>query len=445
MKRREFLQNTVGVAGAMLPGAVLGQAAPCPPQTVGIAGGTSAATACTVGSAAADWQARSTGPGVVWAEDFRNANAFNKFLIRAWDRPNDLTIDTNDGILGQGALHIHCEAGSNVRSKWMRPMCAFPAGSGTWTWTGGYGSIAPQPWTTPADIGYTRGMSTGNPDGLQYTQPGSLDNSYWHLYRYGLHGHSDYWNDTRFDPNTTPWEWAKPGGKTSAEFWVQYRAKLSPSFFEVDTFTGGARTKHAWIDLAGASYHEIISVLPGEAIIDDGGTQRTKRHLFLYTNRNGVDLATMKPGETYIAPGSAWANTCTRGSGPNTCWEAPIGEWYTMLFHVIPGRHNPQMPLNTFYPENYYDACPYKDTTVEVWAHRKGESGYTQLFSMSDIPMAFASNYESGTNGPKGYNVITFDGYASSANQISTRAWDTWYDQIIFSHEFIPCPNDGMG
>lgn len=47
MKRRDFLAGTVGVAGVLGQGMVLGAAKPCPPPGLSIGGGSSASTTCT--------------------------------------------------------------------------------------------------------------------------------------------------------------------------------------------------------------------------------------------------------------------------------------------------------------------------------------------------------------------------------------------------------------
>lgn len=391
-----------------------------------------------------DWLARSTGPSVVWAHDFGDGNglsAFNKFLVRAWDRPNDLSFDSTDGIRGAGSLRMDCAAGSSIRSKWLRPLGAFPAGSGTWTWTGGYGSIAPQPWSLPADIGIANGLDSGNPGNLQHTAPGSIDNSYWYTWRRWLHGHSAYWGTTREsngDPITTPWAWATPAGLTTRDFYFQIRCKFDPSFFDVNALASvSRRTKHIYFDICGGSDQELINVVPGENVVDG----QVKRRLWLYTNRSGVDLAAFK-NSAFVQPDSAWAATCTASSAHNTCWEYPVGEWFTMLFHISLGRHNPGMSRSD--PGGTYAAAPYKDTTIEVWAHRKGESGYTKLFGMNDLAWFYNCNTENNA-GAFALNCIDINGYAGTSNGSSDLAWTRWYDQAILSYDFIACPNDGEG
>jgi len=81
MKRREFLTGTVGLAGAAFPFLGYGETRPCPPPSLGVSGGTSADGSCISVSADADWAARSSGAGVVWAHDFVSDSEMSQFLM----------------------------------------------------------------------------------------------------------------------------------------------------------------------------------------------------------------------------------------------------------------------------------------------------------------------------------------------------------------------------
>jgi len=61
MKRREFLQRSAGLAGALVPGLAMAQTRPCPPPSVAVTGGTTASSSCSPLDADADWKARSAG------------------------------------------------------------------------------------------------------------------------------------------------------------------------------------------------------------------------------------------------------------------------------------------------------------------------------------------------------------------------------------------------
>ncbi len=133
MKRREFLWTSAGAAaGDLIPSLSQGQVRPCPPPALQVAGGTSASTACGASSAgAADWLARSTGPGVIWAHNFESESAVSNYRFT-----NSVGLDktpapgstgsyvrwnSTGGILGKGCLELEQRADSNMNSYWCRP------------------------------------------------------------------------------------------------------------------------------------------------------------------------------------------------------------------------------------------------------------------------------------------------------------------------------------
>jgi len=71
MKRRDFLLESAGLAGALIPGIGLTQERPCPPPTLAVNAGTAVATACGAADAEADWQLRKS--GALQATDFRDS------------------------------------------------------------------------------------------------------------------------------------------------------------------------------------------------------------------------------------------------------------------------------------------------------------------------------------------------------------------------------------
>lgn len=125
MKRRDFLTSSagLGLAGALYP--ILGrtQAKPCPPSPLSVSGGTSVAAACNPGDAEADWLARSTGPGVVWAHDFRHAAEVDQFRYQGGigNVPDISKSDgncrriTSDGLTGGACLEINIPGNTLVK------------------------------------------------------------------------------------------------------------------------------------------------------------------------------------------------------------------------------------------------------------------------------------------------------------------------------------------
>jgi len=134
----------------MLPGVSLAEGKPCPPSPLSVAGGSSVITSCAAGDPEADWIARSTGPGVVWANDFRRPEEVDSFVYwsgsdtrrdvwltgdRRVNVPGPFQIPeeikdlypTGDGIpgTGGGSLNCHLPVGDKCRGNWARPFSAF--------------------------------------------------------------------------------------------------------------------------------------------------------------------------------------------------------------------------------------------------------------------------------------------------------------------------------
>jgi len=85
----------------------------------------------------------------------------------------------------------------------------------------------------------------------------------------------------------------------------------------------------------------------------------------------------------------------------------------------------------------------YKDTTVEVWVKRSGDSGYVLLYSKADLAWIFGDVGQGVYSlHPPGFNCFQPTGYQNVQDgQIPPRI-SYWYrfDQVIFSRQFIPAP-----
>lgn len=116
MKRRDFLTSSagLGLAGAIFPILGRAQGRPCPPSPLSVSGGSTAVSSCNPADAEADWIARSNGPGVVWAHDFRYAQEVDLFRYQGGigNVPDIGKSDgscrrvTSDGITGGACLEI---------------------------------------------------------------------------------------------------------------------------------------------------------------------------------------------------------------------------------------------------------------------------------------------------------------------------------------------------
>lgn len=88
-------------------------------------------------------------------------------------------------------------------------------------------------------------------------------------------------------------------------------------------------------------------------------------------------------------------------------------QWVTYLYHVIPGDENTP------------------NTTLEIWRALEGETTYTKIFETFDEPIDYQDVYG------KAWNAVLISAYHNGIDM--PEFWQK-YDQIIFSLEFIPCP-----
>src|SRR5579862_8043611 len=136
MKRRDFLIASAGVAGTW---PLLGRGAtqPCPPPSVTVGGKTVTTSCASSASQAADWLARATGPGVVWAHNFDTAAEVNQFRETGGygmdptgtaSGKQSSVMWQPGGFAGGGFLRISIPTGGTANGKWSRPMSAIRAG-----------------------------------------------------------------------------------------------------------------------------------------------------------------------------------------------------------------------------------------------------------------------------------------------------------------------------
>jgi hypothetical protein len=369
----------------------------------------------TVTTAEQNWLARSTGAGVVWAHDFTSdPGAVAKYLFLNTaansNAANLTTLDTTDGILGGGCLKERVPAGQRQNNAWERPFSAFPG-----------------------DRGYV------GSDVREYktilTQDCS-NNTYY--YRRGLYGHTDYAASTKnASAPTTQWEWKTHSGS----LYIQFRCKISASYFSQSLVANEGRGKFLYIDLTGGGAGELTLVAPYGATYWGNPASTLNKRYSAYTNWGYGFLYT---GDGKHQPGGAWDTTCLYGSAVNTCWEFPVDQWFTMLLHIVPGHQNAGADSST----SWMAGAANKDTQVIVYAHRQGETGYTKITEQLAFPWWWNATYESGAGygvGPAAFNAFNIRPYMGASNQVSEVEWTRKWDQIIFSTQPIACPNDGVG
>jgi len=385
MKRREFIASATSTAGILLLDSVRA-ATPCPP----ILTGASPASPCSPGDREADWLARTSGQGVVWFHDFRNKAEVDQFRWTGGYRGGNDPLDkgrpdrcrwiTSDGVTGGACLELLRPEGRLDGPGWWRPFSPLDgAGNGKGTDDPGANKTIPVQLYAPSD--------------------GSNTIAQWHneAIRPGFYGHQSYHTGTQFDGD---------------EFYFQFRVKMDPrrttsgntqvgKLFYI-TFTPYSNCNQEIVTYSGAfstsgvgapNYHRMYDGKAYGPLEDSDSLGRPGHQV-------GSDLANYGAGEY-----------CDIGSQPGNCW-AYSGGWDTLLYHLVAGRNGRD------------------ETRLVVYAAHDGETEYTKIWDI-----VYDAVFDSGHN--FGWNAIILSDYnnAQSNSEFFHR-----YDQLIFSRNFIPCP-----
>jgi hypothetical protein len=391
-------------------------------------------------AAEADWVARSTAADVVWAHDFRYENEVKAFRYSGGygndpeNTQNQLCTwkgiepGKNYGVLVMG------QAGDGVDRQtpgWWRPMSAIQAGDNGLPYDdlGASGTLPRRAWNSAS----------------------TTTNFTW---RYGYYGHVDYHTGGTFGPD---WQ-----GRTNVwdgdEFYVQFRVRnTGDRWFGYNGDASGEEPgnggstrnpsgKLFFVDTTSVTSESEIVVYSGGP--DPGYFHSTypfrqytatgNQAVLLTSPQGGGDGASMQGGGPY-------ESTCKIGfdtNPENMCWEWPRDEqWVTVLMRVKPGHDN-QTEWNTD-PKPPVSTWANRDTILETWVAREGETSYTKVFE--NTALAFVFGDRNGTGGvydthPPGFNSICPSNYMNGYKAILGHGWDHEYTQIIFSKGPIPCP-----
>jgi chitodextrinase len=467
----------------------------------------------SVTAAEADWIARSTGPGVVWAHDFRYQREVDQFRLsdpvlpyvssRAGNDPDGIgyhTIfwDNTDGIGNSRCVRTvapNGNAGFPDQSYWVNLSSAeskvvFPAGTtytpingspkGTYTFPGGgtytYECLVHGPWFfQPTDTsayfsgeqlkyegrvsagGWARPFSalvagnTGNglpePDrasgGETHRTFDPSSASAFASFTKGFYGHSSY--HTAGGAGSSPSDW------DGTEFYLQFRVKLSAGRHDKRTPPTGASGSDAnvstWLSTGAECEYlpagKLAFIQPGPdqqdgyVIVQSGAYQRYAYETApfrMYSYRGSLPLQDPQSGNGTLVfqntgPYAGTCNSVNSTWNPGQCWEWPEDEWVTVLFYMKPGRDNAGNGSNQ-------STWPYRDTHVKAWVAREGETSYTPIFDKADL----AFNWDGSTTTTPAGSINNVDVSCYMNNLPGWKGWEQKYTQVIFSKQFIECP-----
>jgi hypothetical protein len=408
MKRRDFLMWSSSVAGAFVP--LLSRAVPCPPPSVSARNGTSATTPCAAPTdLEADWQARISGPGVVWYHDFRLDTEVDNFRwTPGYGSGNDpkavgssnakyVRRIANDGIGGTGCLEIYRTAGTNDGSHWWRPFSPIVGGT-----TSGNGRGSGQ--NDPGANGSITARSYSPTDG-----GGQI--SGWDG---GFYGNAAY-------------QTQEPSAFDGTEYWLQVRVKMDPN-----RITGG--NEDTTVGKLFYFTRTDRSLTSQEIVTYSGNPVNGQNYFSMYrsgspplnTDSPGTATRGDQPGTQFGTVGDKTCRYDNSGGRLANCWHWPAGQWATIMWHIKPGKNaNGQFPGT-----GSSDPVGNHDTLIEVWVAAPGAKQFTKIWYQpdADVPWDVMG----------GHNAVICSIYQNGSNM--PQAFYHRYDQIIFSKASIPCP-----
>lgn len=409
MKRRNFLAASAGVAGFLTPKLLLA-AQPCPPPTASATRGSTKntqTTSCVLGNAEKDWMLRSgqdsanPQPGVVWFHDFRSDAEVGAFR---WSPgygndpnatgangetpfPGNTRRITSDGITGTGSGVLEIFAHTNSQStgetaEFWRPFSPLKApGNGKpKDDPGANGTIAAQTWSVSPGSGTTAGWSKG------------------------YYGHQSYWA-------------GDPGTFDGSEWWLQCRLKVPSARYASNNTVGGKLFYFTRTDR---------SLTDQEIVTESRELDTGKPYFSLYVNSaqsQGQPLEAFSPGvnshgnQPGIQGGTTGDGVCrfdNNGSRAANCFQYPLDQWFTIMYHFVPGREG------------------VAESQLEVWIQLAPGGAVRRIWEQT-FPMQYDKH--------SGHNALIFSGYQNrfQGNSIGT-AFSQRMTQVIFSKQTIPFP-----
>lgn len=233
------------------------------------------------------------------------------------------------------------------------------------------------------------------------------------------------------------------------EFWVQWREKIDPRFLALNTVAYNLDNRYGhkvWMLQSQMTVPQQITggYGPGATRFQIPTTPEPIFGMAAYSFSGGLagrGLTTNLDGSGSVQPGSPYAATAIAGVADlpaGQAWETPSGQWVTFLLHVIPGDR---------WVDTNPSATGVRNTTVEMFAARQGETVYTTVFSQTNQAIIYGSSgpvENNWTSALPGYNALSFTAYLNVelGSVPPVAAYYTDFGQMIFSKATIPAPND---
>ena len=386
-----------------------------------------------VTTAAADWQARTSAAGVLWAHRFQSVDDIRGYQRSAPDSgsvngagrttvydPTIQQFSANEGIIpGDGALRQVYHGGEDWGGsawQWRRPLQPFD-----------YDINNPGVATLPSSL-----------EPWRYFQNHPEVATVMHTDYQAAHG----------SPSRT-------GPFLSDRIYIQLWMKLSPGRITSGDAPDG---KCVMLENCYTSNEAqfVMNVGPGSSSA-----------VRVYTNKGSGFNAALEnpqtsgpssggqrqPGSQHTIPSGAYsgqsaANVCVYNNRnvagwDGMCWTFPDDKWVSLLYYWKPGHHAAST-ASVGDPAN--NAA--RDTTLTIWAATEDEiragSGYTRVHHKTDYVWRYSEDDRFGSSSsylPFGLQQFLLNHFTGGlAWNITPLTFWHQFDQIICSIEPIPCP-----
>lgn len=360
------------------------------------------------GALAVDWANRTQGSDVVWHHDFSNANEVNNFRwSNGYGNGNDpqaLCTDASNPPLTNpvpvqrittdsqmpNCMEIIHPNGDNNGTHWWRPMSAFQGGTTTGNGRGAGNA-------DPAAAGRLPVRSFSPVD--QGSETRNFGNN-------AVYGNRTYWGTG----GTYDWN----------ELWVSVMIKVDVARTSTSTNQAQDIGKLFWFTRTDSSLGDNEIVVES---LRKAGSDPTKDYFSMYhagsPSLEDVPSGTgSQPGTQFntVGDGKCWFDN--RSGQLANCWQWPLGQWVTVMWHLKPGTQTGGL-----------GGTSNNDTLIEVRVCPDGQNKWTTIWNNPSSPMQFDIHY--------GWNAIMCSVYHNGG--IMTQFFHR-YAKMIFSMGPIPPP-----
>jgi hypothetical protein len=393
MKRRDFLIGA-GLTGAIGP-SLARAAIPCPPPILSAGSGHSVSTSCPSASAQQDWQARISAPGVVWYNGFAAAAEVNAFRWASG-------VGNDPGATAPNANYV----------SWVAP-----GGDGPAAGTFGYLSQFRPAGGTDNDEVWWRPFSpmTAATNGKGVNDPANGGTIALQSWNPNNDSELAQWNNGWYTQNSAI-------AQDGTDFYLQIRVKMDPN-----ASAAGAVSPAKLLEIGIAertfTSQNIVTYLNGSY----NNPAYNFHQMYLDYNVTALQQDNITPSNAnpYIlqvgGTNYAQGHFCdsSTASTYNNCWYYDLtGGWDTLLYHITPG------------PATNNSMCG-----LQVYAAHQGQTTYTKIW---DVQLLLP---EWQGPGQEGWQALYLAVYSNGAqNYVQPKNITSKYAQIIFSKQFINCP-----